>query len=94
MRSVEYSQQFMQDLAAHKRQMDATAWRTVAKQFIDIVALLKRRIAMPPAQNNHRLKGTTLWWCYVTPLFLILYDLPDDDHVVLRRFGTYEELFP
>jgi mRNA interferase YafQ len=89
---------FRADLKARKNG-SAEAWRTLSAQLKSIVKLLQLDRPLPADCNNHRIKGDWQGWthcsyCYVTDELLLLYRLPDDDHLELLRLGPYPALFP
>ncbi len=50
---------------------------------------------LPSSCRPHKLVGnyTGCWECHIAPDWLLIYELPDEETLVLRRTGTHSDLF-
>ena len=64
------------------------------RAFVLVVTLLANDEPLAVACRPHMLSGNWrgYWECHITPDWLLIYELPDDE-LILIRTGTHADLF-
>lgn len=90
MREIVQTTQFKRD---YKK--IASSGRYSKKEFLDAVELLAHDKSLPQKFRDHSLTGQWIGYreCHIRPDWLLIYQKPDDDLLVLVRTGSHSELF-
>lgn len=88
MRRVTQRTQFRRDFKRQKRR-----GRDIEK-LITVVGVLSKEGVLPRRLRPHKLSGDwgSVWECHVEPDWLLIYDVSDEE-VLLIRTGTHADLF-
>ena len=89
MREIIVSSRFKKDLKRAKRR------GLNLEDISEIIDLLAQDAELPKACRPHKLKGnfSGYWECHIHPDWLLVYDLDDDELLVLVATGTHSDLF-
>lgn len=60
-----------------------------------VFELIVRDQDLPAACRPHKLRGDYegFWECHIASDWLLIYEFPDEERLVLRRTGTHADLF-
>ncbi len=88
MRRVTQRTQFRRDVKRQKRR-----GKDIEK-LIAVVGALSKEGVLPRRLRPHKLSGDWggVWECHVEPDWLVIYDVSDDE-ILLIRTGTHADLF-
>jgi mRNA interferase YafQ len=90
-RTVEYTGQFKRDF---KRESKGKYKAILDDEFMPVIRLLAADQALEPRHRDHALTGN---WrdhreCHIKPDLLLIYSKPDENTLLLVRFGSHSEL--
>jgi len=91
MRTIERTNQLKRD---YKRELKGQHRATLEHDFTQAVKLLVSDQPLPERYHDHALTGE---WknfrdCHIKPDLVLIYQKPDDAHLLLVRLGSHSEL--
>ena len=88
--AIKTSKQYDRDVKLAKRRgLDI-------EKLLGVIKLLRNDEPLPANLHNHLLSGDYkgYWECHITPDWLLIYTISDDDVILcLTRTGTHSDLF-
>ncbi len=65
------------------------------KKFVAVLRLLVDDEPLPDNCRPHKLVGEYIgsWECHISPDWLLIYDINDNNELILRRMGSHSDLF-